>query len=67
MPQDALSGTIRGDYAQTTREYSNPLHRPLFNLVHASGNAEEAEQEIAHWFQPEELFDYERADQAFIY
>jgi len=37
------------------------------NLLHASGDSEEAEQEIAHWFKPEELFDYDRADQAFIY
>jgi hypothetical protein len=37
------------------------------NLLHASGDAEEAEQEIAHRFKPEELFDYERADQKFMY
>ncbi|MDR3169900.1 MAG: nucleoside-diphosphate kinase [Candidatus Peribacteria bacterium] len=67
MPQDALSGTIRGDYAQTTRAYSNPLHRPLFNLIHASGKPEEAEQEIAHWFREEELFEYSRGDKDFLY
>jgi nucleoside-diphosphate kinase len=67
MPQDALSGTIRGDYAQTTRAYSNPLHRPLFNLIHASGKVEEANQEIALWFKEEELFEYARSDEAFLY
>lgn len=29
------------------------------NLVHASGNLEEANQEITHWFKKEEIFDYE--------
>jgi hypothetical protein len=28
-------------------------------LVHASGNAEEAEYEIGLWFKENELFDYE--------
>jgi nucleoside-diphosphate kinase len=28
-------------------------------LVHASGNKEEAEKEIKHWFKKEELFDYD--------
>jgi hypothetical protein len=30
--------------------------------VHASGNKEEAEHEIALWFKPEEIHDYHRKD-----
>jgi nucleoside-diphosphate kinase len=37
---DALPGTIRGDFATTTTE----------NLVHASDGHESAEREIALWF-----------------
>ena len=37
---DALAGTIRGDFATTTTE----------NLVHASDGHESAEREIALWF-----------------
>ncbi|KYO64294.1 nucleoside-diphosphate kinase [Thermovenabulum gondwanense] len=38
--EDALPGTIRGDYALTTQE----------NLVHASDSSESARREIALWF-----------------
>lgn len=43
--EDALPGTIRGDYALTTQE----------NLVHASDSGESARREIALWF-PEFAF-----------
>ncbi|MBT3814843.1 hypothetical protein HOG07_05390, partial [Candidatus Woesearchaeota archaeon] len=33
--------------------------RPLRNLVHASGNKEEADNEVALWFKPEEIFGWE--------
>ncbi|MDR2415241.1 MAG: nucleoside-diphosphate kinase [Candidatus Peribacteria bacterium] len=66
-PQAALPGTVRGDYSYVALEYSNDHERGVMNLLHASGNAEEAQQEIAHWFKPEELFSYERADQTFMY
>jgi nucleoside-diphosphate kinase len=29
------------------------------NIIHASGNKEEAEQEVAHWFSDQELFEYQ--------
>jgi nucleoside-diphosphate kinase len=29
------------------------------NLVHASGNVEEAKEEIKHWFKDNELFEYD--------
>ena len=29
------------------------------NIVHASGDADEAKLEVAHWFSDSELFDYE--------
>jgi hypothetical protein len=31
------------------------MKRSIRNLVHASGSAKEAEQEIKHWFTPEEI------------
>lgn len=36
------------------------------NIIHASGDPQEAALEIAHWFRPEELYDYDRADQSFV-
>lgn len=57
-PQKALPGTIRGDYAHMGFDYANKQGIGVPNVIHASGNIEEAEQEIAHWFSESEIFDY---------
>lgn len=49
-PNEALPGTIRGDFALETAQ----------NLVHASDSAENAAAEIALWFDSSELHGYER-------
>ncbi len=49
-PHEAAPGTIRGDYALETAQ----------NIVHASDGPEAAVAELALWFEPGELFDYER-------
>ncbi len=49
-PQEAAPGTIRGDFALETAQ----------NLVHASDSAENAAVEIALWFGPDDLLDYDR-------
>ena len=49
-PHEAAPGTIRGDYALETAQ----------NIVHASDGPEAAVAELALWFAPGELFDYER-------
>jgi nucleoside-diphosphate kinase len=59
-PKDSPAGTIRGDYTHITRAYTNPVGRTLPNILHASGDAEEAKQEIALWFAEDEIYpDYE--------
>ncbi|MFA6256387.1 MAG: nucleoside-diphosphate kinase [Candidatus Absconditabacterales bacterium] len=58
-PKSAAPGTIRGDFAHISYGYSDRVGIGIPNLVHASGNAEEAEKEIKHWFKKEELFDYD--------
>lgn len=57
-PQKALPGTIRGDYAHMGFDYANKQGIGVPNVIHASGNPEEAGQEIAHWFSDSELFEY---------
>lgn len=57
-PKTAAPGTIRGDYAHMSFDYADIANIWVPNLVHASGNTEEAEQEIKHWFSKGELFDY---------
>ena len=49
-PEDAVPGTIRGDLALETTQ----------NLIHASDGTETATTELALWFTPGELVDYER-------
>jgi nucleoside-diphosphate kinase len=49
-PADAAPGTIRGDLAVEMGQ----------NLVHASDSPESAETELAIWFEPSELYGYER-------
>lgn len=57
-PQKALPGTIRGDYAHMGFGHADERGVGVPNLIHASGDPEEAEQEIAHWFSDSELFEY---------
>jgi nucleoside-diphosphate kinase len=49
-PHEAAPGTIRGDFALETAQ----------NIVHASDGPEAAAVELALWFDPAELLDYER-------
>lgn len=57
-PKAAAPGTIRGDYAHMSFAYADGKDIGVPNLIHASGNVEEAEAEIKHRFRPEELFEY---------
>jgi len=61
-PASSPPGTIRGDLSHDTYALSNSQNRPLRNLIHASGNAEEAEKEIKIWFTETELYDYEHVN-----
>ena len=61
----ALPGTIRGDYSHHSFAHLDSNNLAIPNVVHASGDAEEAKQEIAHWFSETELFVYETAHEQF--
>lgn len=58
-PKEAAPGTIRGDYSHISFSYADKHEKGISNVIHASGNAEEAEKEIRHWFSESELFEYE--------
>ncbi|MDQ6985379.1 MAG: nucleoside-diphosphate kinase [Candidatus Dojkabacteria bacterium] len=57
-PKDAAPGTIRGDFSWDNYEAANQEMRSVYNILHASGNEEEAEFEIKLWFGDEEVIDY---------
>lgn len=61
-PASSAPGTIRGDFAHDTYSLSNEQSRPLRNLIHASGNPEEAAYEIPLWFNDVELHKYEHVN-----
>jgi len=54
-PISAAPGTIRRELASDSFEEADREDRAVENLVHASGNLEEARKEIALWFAPSEL------------
>jgi len=60
-PFSASPGTIRGDFSSDSFENANREFRSLFNIVHASGNKEEAEYEISYWFKEDEIVEYENS------
>lgn len=57
-PKSAEMGTIRGDFSHMSFGYSDAKGVGVPNLVHASGNPEEAKKEIDLWFNANELYDY---------
>jgi|TARA_Y100000310_G_scaffold257267_1_gene265302 nucleoside-diphosphate kinase len=57
-PKTAEVGTIRGDYAHVSIEHANSKDEAAQNLIHASGNLKEAEQEVSLWFSLDELHSY---------
>lgn len=63
LPAKAQPGTIRGDYSFDSSALANDNKRPIRNLIHASGNVEEAEFEVQLWFNPDELFEYDTVHQ----
>jgi nucleoside-diphosphate kinase len=52
----APPATIRGDFAISVQN----------NLIHGSDSPENASQEIALWFKPQELLDYQPVDAAWV-
>lgn len=67
LPVFAEPGTIRGDLSADAPTVANAGRRPVRNLIHASGNAAEAEHEVGLWFAPGELHAYRRADEDLMF
>lgn len=63
LPAFAEPGTIRGDYSVDSPALANAKKRAVRNLIHASGNAEEAKYETQLWFRNEDIHEYKRADE----
>lgn len=66
-PLSSSIGTIRGDFVHDSYPLSQKGGRAVRNLVHASGTQAEAEEEIYHWFNDAELFDYKQVNEEVLY
>ena len=66
-PDQAGPGTIRGDFAHMSRNYANSHKVAVANLVHASGNAEEAAREIDVWFAKDEIHEYRSVAEQYVH
>ena len=64
-PKTAMPGTIRGDYSHMSFGYADSKGKGIPNLIHASGNRQEAEAEIVHWFRDGEIYDYSQPREKF--
>ena len=62
-PAKAAPGTIRGDYSYDSSYLANTGKRPIKNLLHASGNLEEAQFEVPLWFSKSEIASYTRVEE----
>jgi nucleoside-diphosphate kinase len=64
-PKSAAVGTVRGDYSHISYDYADATKKCTPNLIHASANAEEASQEVGHWFSDSELHEYSSLNEKF--
>ncbi len=57
IPEEAMPGSIRGDYSMDIRH----------NTIHGSDSPESAERELAVFFDSDEYMEYSTCDEAIIY
>lgn len=62
-PEEALPGTIRGDYSQDSYLLANTLERPVVNIIHCTDDVKESQREINLWFKKEEIIDWVKPDE----
>lgn len=66
-PATSDVGTIRGDYTVDSFGHATYEDRAVRNLVHQSESPEEAEREIAIWFDEDEIMQYTTAQERIMY
>ena len=65
-PKSALPGTIAA-ISRISVLLTPILREKRSRIIHASGNVEEAKQEVALWFKAEELHNYKTAHEAHVF
>lgn len=64
---EALPGTIRGDFSHDTYGLANTSNRPLLTIIHATDDEKESQKEIDFWFSPDEIHSYEKPEDSVHY
>jgi len=62
-PNEAMPGTIRGDFCHISKDYANKNNRKVGNLIHTSASEKDAKKEIALWFSVDEIHTYKTSHQ----
>lgn len=66
-PLSSDVGTIRGDFVLDSYEMAEAQGRAVRNVIHASGNIDEAQAEIAQWFNSNEIIEYRAIHEQILY
>lgn len=68
LPVTASPGTVRGDFSIDSPALANIKKRSVKNVIHASGNVEEAKYEEQLWFKKNDVVkNYKRADEEVMF
>ncbi|MGK0209247.1 MAG: nucleoside-diphosphate kinase [Patescibacteria group bacterium] len=65
--KSAAPGTIRGDFSHVSYAHTKENNVVVRNVIHASGNSEDAGYEVGLWFGIDELHSYRRAGEEHFY
>ncbi len=60
-------GTIRGDFTLDSYALADTDQRSVRNLIHASGEVDEAKKEIEIWFKEDEILNYTHIQDKILY
>ncbi len=66
-PATSDVGTIRGDFTLDSYDMATIDDRAVRNLIHCSDKVEEAEREIALWFDEKEMLSYRHIRESILY
>ncbi len=66
-PLSSVPGTIRGDYTIDSYTAADTDHRSVRNIIHSSGSVDEANAEIALWFDKKEIINYRLIAEEILY
>ena len=65
--KSANPGTIRGDFSHVSYSHADEKRIAIKNIIHASGNSEDARKELSLWFSIDELHNYKKSNEEHVF